>query len=370
MVVIGGGMAGASVAAELAGLGAQVLLLERETQPGYHTTGRSAALYTVAYGPPVIRALSRASGVTFKAPGDSQRPHPLLRPRGAVFLARADQRDALDRLAHELGDALAPLATARAQDMLPLLRSGYLAGALIDHGAADIDVEALLRQYLRQLSAAGGTMRCGAMVTGLSREGGSWRIALPDGDLRAEIVVNAAGAWADHLAAMAGVAGIGLMPKRRTAALVSPPEGMQPDAWPMAVDVDEQFYIKPDAGKLLVSPADETLSDPCDAQPEELDVAIGIDRVQQAFDLPVRRIDHKWAGLRSFVADKCPVAGQAPDAPGFFWLAGQGGYGIQSAPALARWTAAAVLGRPAPTDIQDEGVTAAALSPSRQALTA
>lgn len=369
-MVIGGGIAGASVAAELAALGARVVLLEREAQPGYHTTGRSAALYTVAYGPPVIRALSRASAPQFSAPGDSLRPHPLLRRRQAIFLARPDQRASLEALAAELGPAVTPLSDTQAMAMLPLLRSGYLTDALIDRSAADIDVEALHRQYLRALAAHSGTLRCAAEVTGLSGSATGWQIALPDGALHAEIVVNAAGAWADALAGLAGVAPIGLVPKRRTAALVAPPAGFTPDDWPMAVDVDEQFYIKPDAGKLLVSPADETPSSPCDAQPEDLDVAIGIDRVQQAFDLPVRRVEHKWAGLRSFVADKCPVAGYAPDAPGFFWLAGQGGYGIQSAPAMARWAAAAVLGRPAPADIVDQGVSAEALSPARRALAA
>jgi len=181
-------------------------------------------------------------------------------------------------------------------------------------------------------------------------------------------VVNAAGAWADDLAAMAGIERIGLTPKRRTALLVDPPAGLNPDPWPMAVDIDEEFYIKPDAGKLLLSPADETPSPPCDAQPEDLDVAIAIDRIQTAFDLPVRRVAHKWAGLRSFVADKAPVVGHAPDAPGFVWLAGQGGYGIQSAPAMARTAAALTLGRPIPADIADQGVTPQALSPIRKGL--
>jgi D-arginine dehydrogenase len=370
VIVVGGGIAGASVAAELAASNARVLLLEREAQPGYHTTGRSAALFTVAYGPPVIRALSRASAAAFHAPGDAMRPHPLLRPRGAVFLARPDQLATLDALESELGACVAPLAPSALSELLPILRPDYAAGGLVDRQAADIDVDALHRQYLRQLSAAGGELRCGAEVLALARDGAGWRVETPEGPLRAEIVVNAAGAWADDLAIKADVARIGLLPKRRTALLVAPPEGATPDAWPMAVDVDERFYIKPDAGKLLISPADETPSPPCDAQPEEMDVAICIDRIQRAFDLPVRRIEHKWAGLRSFVADKCPVAGYAPDAPGFFWLAGQGGYGIQSAPALARVAAALALDRPLPADATDEGVSPEALAPRRKALAA
>ncbi|WP_068301750.1 FAD-binding oxidoreductase [Pararhodobacter sp. CCB-MM2] len=366
IVVIGAGIAGASVAAELAALEQDVLLLERESAPGYHTTGRSAALYTPSYGPAVIRALTRASAEAFNAPPTEDRPHPLLRPRDVLFLAREGQEQVLADTAIELN--LPRLSVAETRAKLPLLREAYLIGSLLDSGSADIDVEALHRQYLRRLSAAGGETRLKAEVTGLSREGDLWRIETPQGALTARVVINAGGAWADALAAMAGVAPIGLVPKRRTALLVAAPDGMSVEDWPMAVDIDEDFYLRPDAGKLLISPADETPSEPCDAQPDEWDVAVCVDRIQTAFDLPVRRIDHKWAGLRSFVADKAPVVGFAPDAPGFFWLAGQGGYGIQSAPALARAAAALALGRPIPDDIAAEGVTADALSPQRAAL--
>ncbi|MCB1359905.1 MAG: FAD-binding oxidoreductase [Rhodobacter sp.] len=365
IVVIGAGIAGASVAAELSAAGQDVLLLERETAPGYHTTGRSAALFTPTYGPPVIRALTRASAAALMAPPTADRPHPFLRPRAVLSLARSDQAETLATRQAELGCAI--LSEAEAMDQLPLLRPGYAIGALVDPDAADIDVEALHRQYLRALGPA---LRLKTEVTHLSRDGAGWRVDTPAGAIQADIVVNAAGAWADALADMAGVTRIGLVPRRRTAVLVAAPDGTRPDAWPMAVDVEEQFYIRPEAGKLLLSPADETPSPPCDAQPDELDVAIAIDRVQAAFDLPVRRVDHKWAGLRSFVGDKAPVAGHDPDAPGFVWLAGQGGYGIQSAPALARTAAALALGRPIPAQIADEGVTAEALSPGRPGLRA
>lgn len=370
IVVIGGGIAGASVAAELAVAGQDVLLLERESHPGYHTTGRSAALYTPSYGPPVIRALTRASAPDYAAPPTPRRPHPLLRPRDVLFLARPDQAAALAALRDELGDAVRPVAPAEARARLPLVREGHLGGALLDPAAADIDVDALHRQFLHALAAAGGEARMRAEVTGLHRDGAGWRLATPQGELRADVVVNAAGAWADVVARMAGVAPVGLVPKRRTALLVAPPSGLAIGDWPMAVDVEERFYLRPDAGQLLLSPADETPSPPCDAQPDELDVAICIDRIQAAFDLPVHRIAHKWAGLRSFVADKAPVAGFAPDAPGFFWLAGQGGYGIQTAPALARVAAALALGRPVPADIADHGVAAAALAPGRERIAA
>ncbi|MEM5493036.1 FAD-binding oxidoreductase [Hoeflea sp. AS16] len=364
IIVIGAGMAGASVAAELAGTG-RVALLERENHPGYHTTGRSAALYTQAYGPPVIRALSRASHTFFLGQGPGNPPAGLLRSRGALFVARADQADKLDAMRSALGSVVEPQTAEQLRTRSPLLRDGYASAGLFDNSAADIEVHGLHQHYLRHFRAEGGSLITKAEVTGLNRIGADWQVETPDQILHAPIVVNAAGAWADVIAGMAGVATKGLRPLRRTALLVDPPAGIVPDAWPMVVDVEEQFYLKPDAGKLLISPADETLSEPCDAQPEELDIAICVDRIQTAFDLQIRRIDHKWAGLRSFLPDGDPVAGYAPDAPGFFWLAGQGGYGIQSAPAMARSAAALVRGNDLPGDVADLGVTAAALSPAR-----
>ncbi|MDO9526994.1 MAG: FAD-binding oxidoreductase [Gemmobacter sp.] len=363
IVVIGAGMAGASVAAELA-QSARVVLLERESRPGYHTTGRSAAVYTSAYGPPVIRALTRASANAFAQLGD----HPLLRPRGVLFAVRDGQQALAAALESELGPAVTPVSARAARDMMPLLRADGLAGALLDQSAADIDVDGLHQYYLRAFRAADGELRCGSEVLGLSQGVDGWRIETSRGTIRAERVVNAAGAWADVLAGMAGVRPVGLVPKRRTVALVAPPAGFVPDGHPMVVGVDESYYLKPDAGKLLISPADETPSPPCDAQPEDWDIAVCVDRIETVFDLSVRRIEHKWAGLRSFVADKSPVVGYATEAPGFFWLAGQGGYGIQSAPALAQVAAALVLGRPVPDQIAAQGVTAAALSPDRKGL--
>ena len=366
IAVVGAGIAGASVAAELAPF-ARVVLVEREAQPGYHTTGRSAALFSETYGPPTIRALSRASAPFFRAPPEGFAAVPLLSPRGVLMVARPDQEEALARLAAEV----APQGNGRLLDagqtraMLPLLRQNYVGGALLEDGASDIDVHALHHGFLRRFRDHGGTIVTGHELVGLSREGSAWRIATNRGELRAAIVVDAAGAWADEVGRMAGARGVGLVPKRRTAMIVAAPDGVDPGPWPMAVDIDEEFYLKPDAGRLLISPADETPSPPCDAQPEELDIAICIDRIERAFDLSVGRVENKWAGLRSFVADKTPVAGFDAEIEGLFWLAGQGGYGIQTAPALGRCAAALVLGRGVPDDIAAQGVTAAALSPSR-----
>jgi D-arginine dehydrogenase len=368
IAVIGGGIAGASAAAELAGE-ARVVLIERETRPGYHTTGRSAALYTCTYGPPGVRALSRASGPAFRdwtGPAGA----PLLRPRGVLFVARDDQRAALSALESEMAGALAPITLPDARARMPLLREDYAAAALWDAEASDIDVDALHQRYLRALGAAGGELLTDAEVQGVTRAGDVWRIDTKQGPVEAPVIVNAGGAWADELARMAGVAPIGLTPKRRTAALIDPPDGPAGEDWPMVVDAEEGFYVKPDAGKLLISPADATPCAPCDAQPEELDVAIAVDRIERAFAVSVRRIDHKWAGLRSFVADGEPVAGFAPDAPGFFWLAGQGGYGIQTAPALGRLAAALALGRSLPADLAAAGVDQDTFAPGRPTLAA
>jgi len=375
IAVIGAGIAGASLAAELAGgeygAAGRIVLLERESQPGYHTTGRSAALFSQTYGPKVIRALSRASARFYDAPPEGFAADALLTPRGVMMIARAEQSGHLSELMEELsgnapaGESVRLVDGAEARRLTPLLREDYVAGAVFEPDARDIDVNGLHHGYLKRFKAAGGVVQTDCELLGLAREGGGWRLQTREGPVFADVVVNAAGAWADTVAEMAGIAPIGLVPKRRTALTVKAPDGMDPSPWPMVVDIEEEFYLKPEAGRLLLSPADETPSPPCDAQPEELDIAICVDRIEKAFDLQVHHIESSWAGLRSFVADKCPVAGYDEAAPGFFWLAGQGGYGIQSAPALAKVSAALVLEKPIPTDIAEEGVTAAALGPAR-----
>lgn len=366
--VIGAGIAGASVAAELAG-GATVLLLERESQPGYHATGRSAAVFSPGYGPQPIRALTRASAGFFQSPPDGFAERPLLRPLDVVMLARADQIGALDALIGELATELdvQRLTAADLECLHPLLRPGYAAAGILDQTGSEIDVHALHRGYLQTLRNRGGRLVTRAGVTGLRRDAGRWHIATEAGEFQAGALINAAGAWADRIGAMAGAEPIGLAPKRRTALIVEAPRGTDVDALPMADDIEEQFYIKPDAGRLLISPANEDPMDPCDVQPEEMDIALCIDRIERAFDLSVRRVVNKWAGLRSFVADKAPVAGFSARAPGFFWLAGQGGYGIQSAPALSRLAAALARGEAVPQDIADHGLDPLSLAPERLA---
>ncbi len=371
VVIIGAGIAGASLAAELAPA-CRVVLLERETQPGYHTTGRSAALYSPTYGPAAIRALTRASADFFHNPPPGFAAATLLHPRKVLTIATRERAAAIAASYRELrGRAdVEMLSGEAARAMMPLLRPEHAVAALMENDGADIDVHALHHGYLRRMKDYGGRLVTSAEVAALSRDGDDWQIEAGARAWRAPIIVNAAGAWADEVAALAGVARVGLMPKRRTAMIVDGPDGRVDNDWPMVVDVDEAFYLKPDAGRLLISPADETPSPPCDAQPEEIDVAICIDRIESAFTLEVKRVLNKWAGLRSFVADKAPVIGFAPGQPGFFWLAGQGGYGIQSAPGVSRLAAALVLGRPVPDDIAAQGLELASISPARQGLNA
>ncbi|MGY9056657.1 MAG: NAD(P)/FAD-dependent oxidoreductase [Alphaproteobacteria bacterium] len=371
IIVIGGGMAGASVAYFLAERGRKVIMLEQEDRCGYHTTGRSAALYSQAYGNAAICALTVAGEDFYVNPPAGFADHPMLTPRGAMFIGRADQVDTVQEAVKE-GQRLVPsvrfLDGKEARIISPALREDYVACAGYEPEARGIDVDALHQGFLRGLRTNGGTVTVNAGVTALDRVAGQWQVTTPSGVFEAPIVVNAAGAWADTVGQMAGCHPVGCIPKRRTAFLFAPPEGVDISTWPLTVDVDETFYFKPEAGVLMGSPADETPVEPHDAFPEELDIAIGIDRIQTASTLPIRSIRHRWAGLRSFVADKTPVAGYDPAQEGFFWLCGQGGYGIQTAPGLGASAAALVLGEDLPANVRDLGLDAATLSADRASL--
>ncbi len=366
VAVIGAGIAGASIAAEL-GKSCKVVLLEQESQPGYHTTGRSAAIFTETYGPTPMRALTRASADFFHNPPEGFSASPLVLPRGVLMIAAKDQLSSLDRLIEEISQngPVQRLERDEILAMIPLLRPDRVAAGMYDVRGMDIDVNALHQGYLRQLKQLGGELLLNQKIDALSRLDNHWQIDVGDGPIKAKVIVNAAGAWADEVGALVGAQKIGLIPKRRTVAIVPAPAGVDIDEWPLVGDVDEKFYLKPDAGRLLISPEDETPSPPCDAQPEEIDIAICVDRIETAFDIKISRIENKWAGLRSFVADKCPVVGFDSNVEGFFWLAGQGGYGIQSAPALSRLAAAQVLGSPMPVDIVEQGLELADISPAR-----
>lgn len=366
-IVVGAGIAGASAGYELANLG-RVLILERETRPGYHTTGRSAALFVQTHGPSMIRGLSRGARSFFLDPPPGFTEHPLLSSRGMLAVGRADQKPLLEQHLAQSSEHIPGvqlLNTEEARSLVPLLREEYVAGAVLDPEAMDMDVHAIHWGFIRGMRARGGELATGAELKALHRSGRAWVAHTAAGVFSAPIIINAAGAWCDVVGAIAGADPIGLVPKRRTAFTFNAPPGMEVSRWPSVVDVGEEFYFKPDAGNLLGSPADQTPASPCDAQPDDFDVAVGVARIERAARISVIHINRKWAGLRSFVADGCPVVGYDSRVEGFFWLAGQGGYGIETSPAIGRITASLATGGGIPTDLIGQGVTKAALAPER-----
>ncbi|MCO5099404.1 MAG: FAD-binding oxidoreductase [Burkholderiaceae bacterium] len=372
-VVVGGGIAGAGAAWALAAPHGEarpsVVVLERESQPGYHSTGRSAAVFSANYGNDTIRALTRASRAFFEHPPAGFSEHPLWSRRAWLYVARAEQLERLDAW-YEHARSLAPgierLDAAQTLRFAPMLRDGYAAGSVREPDGADLDVDALHRGFLRGAQHRGARLVYDAEVETIERSDGAWRLRTRRGArFAARVLVNAAGAWGDEIAARAGAKPIGLQPKRRTAILFPAPPDFDLRGAPVVVDIDESFYFKPDAGKLLGSPADETDCAPCDAQPEELDVAIAAARIEEAVRFPIARIENRWAGLRTFAPDRSPVVGYDDAVDGFFWLVGQGGYGIQTAPALSLVAAALARRQPMPADVVAEGIAEAALSPRR-----
>ncbi|AML52051.1 NAD(P)/FAD-dependent oxidoreductase [Falsihalocynthiibacter arcticus] len=347
IIVIGGGIAGASAAAMLA-KDARVVLIEAEPQLGYHSTGRSAAIFIRNYGNAVLRALNAASAPVLETPSEMWDTS-LLSPRGQMLIAQESETAVLEAYS-EGATGLERLTAAEAVALVPILRPERIAAAVIEWDAQDIDVDRMLQGYARLLRNRGGETVTGAPVTGITRSKGSWQVTTHNGTWSAPIVINAAGAWADIVAGMAGLAPIGLMPMRRSAVLLKAPDGHKIDNWPLFASASESWYAKPDAGCLFVSPADEDPVEPHDAWPDDMVLAEGLDRFEQAVTIPITRPTHSWAGLRNFVADRTPVVGFDPTAEGFFWLAGQGGYGVQTAPALATICAAQCLELRSPMD--------------------
>jgi len=337
--IIGAGMAGASLAAGLAPHG-RVLLLEAEELPGYHATGRSAAFWTESYGGPLVYPLTAASGPFLKDNG-------LLHPRGALTLARSEEAKVLEAFARDfaaLGVRVERLGPAELRQRIPGLRSGWDQGVL-EPDCCDIDVAALHQLYLAQVRRGGAQLQCRARLAAARRKAGAWRLQLDDRrEFTAEVLINAGGAWADPVAEAAGVAPLGVQPYRRTIAQLAMGLPVPADL-PLVLGFDGSFYFRPEGDKLWLSPHDESPSPPCDAAPEEIDVATAIARLEDVADWPVRRLEHKWAGLRSFAPDRLPVYGFDRQTPGFFWFAGQGGFGIQTAPAAADLATALLLGR-------------------------
>jgi D-arginine dehydrogenase len=365
-LVIGAGISGAAAAYELAAHGS-VAVLETESRPGYHSTGRSAALYTRHFGSATVRRLNAAGLPFYTNPPMGFAEHPLLTPRGGLTVANSEQRAEIDAQL-ELGakdGSVIELTPAQALQRAPFLKADSIAFAAFEEGFLDMDVAAIHQGFLRGLKARGGRVICDAPIMRLERIGRAWHAASDNTLVRAPIAVNAAGAWADKLAALAGAAPVGLVPKRRTAIQIDLPNGTDTRSWPAVDEAGYGCYVKPETGRVMASPADATPSEPCDAQPDDYDVAVIADWLERRTTIPVRRINHKWAGLRSFVADETPVAGFDDQVPGFFWLCGQGGYGIMLAPTLGRAAAQLIVHGSLPADLTDAGVTTAELAPER-----
>ena len=370
VVVVGAGMAGASVGWQLAQAGQRVLLLERESQPGYHTTGRSAALFEEHYGPEQVQALTRASRAFYEHPPAGFVDTPIMHPRGVMYVGTAAHKSLIDAAytaAVEHSPDAQRLDGEALRAIVPVLNASIVDG-FVDDGARDIDVNALHQGFLRGLRHAHGELWCNAEVTALTHDGNTrrWTIALADGrSVQTAIVVNAAGAWADGIGELAGARAIGLVPARRSAFTFAVPEGMDATHWPAVISADESFYFKPDAGQLLGSPANADATYPHDVQPEEEDIATGIWNIEQATTLQIRRPSHTWAGLRSFVADGEMVIGWDDSVPNLFWVAAQGGYGIQSAAAYSLLARNLLLDEPIDESLLDQGVRLEALEPVR-----
>jgi D-arginine dehydrogenase len=370
VAIVGAGIAGASLAWHLAPH-VRVLLLEREAQPGSHSTGRSAAMFMESYGSPQGRALTRASRAFYEQPPAGFTDVPLLTPRGVLYVAWDGQQPVLDRLESELRAAGTAVQRIDARDALaqvPILRQPGLLGAVVEAQAMDIDVHALLQGYLRGTRAAGATLWCNAALHRAERDAGVWTVRLADGrELHARTVVNAAGAWADDVAVRCGAAPLGLQPKRRSAFTFAPPAGIDARHWPAVVDAGECWYFKPDAGQLLGSPANADPVPAHDVVAEELDIATGIAAIETATTASIRRPTRTWAGLRTFAPDGEIVIGWDARREGFFWLAGQGGWGIQSASGTARLAAALLQRAPLPEQLRPLGVYPGASDPARLA---
>ena len=364
--IIGGGIAGLSIAAELTGK-AEVIVLEREADLAYHTTGRSAALYSELVASSMALALSRLSRSFLTNPPAGFTPSPLHHDIGCIFTATAQQMELAREVINEQA-GLQVLDSDQLQALVPVLRTGdgSVTCGLYEKGAFKIDVAALVDAYRRQFVSAGGTIRCNAEVVALQQQAGGWEIKLSNNDIvQSKKVINAAGAWGDVIAELANVAPLGLRPLRRTIIAFEGPENTNVGDWPAVGGIDGGYYFLPEAGLLTGSSADEVESPPCDAQPEEYDIALAAYNIQANTSLDIKRIQHKWAGLRTFSPDRQLVAGYDPVCRDFFWFVGQGGFGIQTAPAAAHAAAFLALEKKIPEPYEQAGVTEQALAPGR-----
>lgn len=369
-LIVGGGIAGLSAASRLVRHG-KAIVLEAEDALGYHSSGRSVSFSHYGIGNSAVRGLTAWSRTFFEDPPEGFSQVPLARTVPSLYFATEESRPALTEIEAEMvrfTDRTRRVDPAAMAALCPALRTGpegAVAG-IVDPTGLKLDADALLQALARAVRGGGGEILNGRRVQAIEPPGEGWMVRSEDGGRwTARILIDAAGAWADRIAALAGVRPIGLRPMRRTIIVVDPPAGTDLSDWPFTHSVTGDFYMLPEAGRLLVSPVDEVADDPCDAAPDDYDVALAADRLEHYTTVPVTRIAHRWAGLRSFVADRTPTAGFDPDAPGFFWLVGQGGYGLQTSPAMAAAVEAMVTGGPWPKGLDELGVTAGSIRPDR-----
>ena len=367
-LIVGGGVAGLSAGARLARHG-KVVVLEAEEAIGFHASGRSATFSHFGIGNRIVRALTAHSRAFFLEAGDGV----LARRSAALFIATEEMLPQLDALGRDMAaytDSVRPADEAEMRRLFPPLRTGgdaIVAGLVYPDGLR-LDSDAMLQRFARDIREAGGEVLTGRRIERIERSGDGWRIEAAGEAWSAPVVIDAAGAWADGVARLAGVPPLGLKPLRRTIIVVDPPEGAAVRGWPFVKTAVDDFYILPESGRLMASPVDEVESDPCDAQPEEYDLALAAWKVERYTTLPVARIVHRWAGLRTFTADRTPAVGFDPGVPGFFWLAGQGGFGLQTAPAVAEAVEALVTGAAWPESLAGLGVSADSIAPRRAVL--
>jgi D-arginine dehydrogenase len=362
-LVVGAGIAGASVGAHLAETH-RVVVIEMEERAGYHTTGRSAASYEPNYGPMPILALTRASHHFFTAPPQGFADAPLFVPRSTLLFEAAGQEEHTEQFL-KLAQNFEEITVAQAKPMFPILRDGYAQRVFRDALTGDLDVDLLHRGYLKLMKARGGQLLLSSPLKNIERVSGQWQAQCGDNRIAAGVIINAAGAWGDVVAKMCGAAPVGLQPKRRSIAVVPGPDGVDAKDWAMVIDMAETWYSKPQSGKLIVSSADATPVEAHDAWADDIAIATGIERMMEATTLNVERLDHSWGGLRTFATDGNPVVGYDPHTEGFFWLVGQGGYGIQSAPALSETAACLALHEHAHKNVLDLGLDVADIKPER-----
>lgn len=367
VAIIGGGIAGFSLAHFLSPH-CKVLVLEREDAFGYHATARSAAEFAFRFHTPLVGKLAALSFPFLSNPPQGFTVVPLLRERGMILIAAHEKQVRLDELFETESantDRLRRMSQAEVLTHAPILNPDYFVSAFFDPDCWDIDADALFQGFRKSASASGAIACLKSGVISAERKASQWQIETQAGQFEAAVAINASGAWADETAVMFGALPVGHTPLNRTMITVELPESLDWKSMPEVQEVDEDFYMKPDAGRLLLSPADETESAPCDAQPEELGIAWAMHWLTEATKIKATRPTSAWAGLRTFAPDRAPVVGFDPSVDGFFWLTGQGGFGIQTSPALGELAANLLLGRGLPERFKLEGITDELFKPER-----